>query len=156
MMMKDDEPVIFGEERGEVDSFTCRYFIELNAEKYVVGMLIAFSQGEAENFTARSLTELDQETFESIGQDSQYIDGSVVQGAPMVPVLDTEAKRAILAARIRDAGDVIQILTDAEEMGMATDEEKSSLTAWKKYRVLLSRVDPETQPPEEWPQPPKT
>jgi len=71
-------------------------------------------------------------------------------------VLNTEAKLAILAARLRDASIQIQTLQDAVDLDIATDEEKSSLVEWKRYRVLLSRVDPETQPPEEWPQQPKT
>ncbi|HFV9159039.1 TPA: tail fiber assembly protein [Escherichia coli] len=35
----------------------------------------------------------------------------------------------------------ISILQDAIDMEMATDDEKASLSSWKKYRVLLNRVD---------------
>ncbi|EHH6603082.1 tail fiber assembly protein [Escherichia coli] len=35
-------------------------------------------------------------------------------------------------------------LLDAVELGIATDEETSLLAAWKKYRVLLNRVDKST------------
>ncbi|MCG7388739.1 tail fiber assembly protein [Pantoea sp. ACRSB] len=35
----------------------------------------------------------------------------------------------------------ISILQDAVDMEMATDDEKASLSSWKKYRVLLNRVD---------------
>ncbi|MGO3395554.1 MAG: tail fiber assembly protein [Serratia proteamaculans] len=34
---------------------------------------------------------------------------------------------------------------------MATDEEKERLTAWKSYRVLLSRTDTDKAPDIEWP-----
>ena len=41
----------------------------------------------------------------------------------------------------------IQILNDAYELGIATDKEKTKLTEWKTYRVLLSRVsEQETYP----------
>ncbi|ECF3812294.1 tail fiber assembly protein, partial [Salmonella enterica subsp. enterica serovar Carmel] len=32
-------------------------------------------------------------------------------------------------------------LQDAVDLGLATDEEKSQLAEWKKYRVLVNRVD---------------
>ncbi|HCX4521976.1 TPA: tail fiber assembly protein [Escherichia coli] len=40
---------------------------------------------------------------------------------------------------------------DAVDAGIATDEETAALAEWKKYRVLLMRVD--TADPE-WPTPP--
>ncbi|EKK4595233.1 tail fiber assembly protein, partial [Escherichia coli] len=43
---------------------------------------------------------------------------------------------------------------DAVDAGIATDEETSILTEWKKYRVLLMRVDTSTAPDIEWPTPP--
>lgn len=49
-----------------------------------------------------------------------------------------EAKKAEL---LRMASDAISLLMDAVELEMATDPEKARLTAWKKYRVLLNRVD---------------
>ncbi|ECN9829095.1 tail fiber assembly protein, partial [Salmonella enterica subsp. enterica serovar Tennessee] len=32
-------------------------------------------------------------------------------------------------------------LQDAVDLGLATDEEKSQFAEWKKYRVLVNRVD---------------
>ncbi|WP_241232571.1 tail fiber assembly protein, partial [Escherichia coli] len=43
---------------------------------------------------------------------------------------------------------------DAVDADIATDEETSTLTEWKKYRVLLMRVDTSTAPDIEWPTPP--
>ncbi|HAH6919014.1 TPA: tail fiber assembly protein, partial [Escherichia coli] len=43
-------------------------------------------------------------------------------------------------------------LQDAVDLDMATEEEKLSLTKWKKYRVLLNRVQPENAPNIEWPE----
>lgn len=48
----------------------------------------------------------------------------------------------------------IGVLQDAVDLDMATDEEKTLLLAWKKYRVLLSRVDTSTAPDIDWPEPP--
>lgn len=51
---------------------------------------------------------------------------------------ETENRKASL---LREAGDKIAILQDAVDLEMATDEDRTQLTAWKKYRVLLSRAD---------------
>ncbi|MBB7113412.1 tail fiber assembly protein, partial [Escherichia coli] len=40
---------------------------------------------------------------------------------------------------------------DAVDLEIATEEETSLLEAWKKYRVLLNRVDTSTAPDIEWP-----
>ncbi|EPJ1814220.1 tail fiber assembly protein, partial [Escherichia coli] len=42
-------------------------------------------------------------------------------------------------------------LQDAVELELATEEENSLLEAWKKYRVLLNRVDTSVAPDIEWP-----
>ncbi|HIB9485820.1 TPA: tail fiber assembly protein, partial [Escherichia coli] len=42
------------------------------------------------------------------------------------------------------------------ELEIATEEEKALLAAWKKYRVLLNRVDTSTAPDIEWPEEPDT
>ncbi|MCK8570557.1 tail fiber assembly protein, partial [Yersinia ruckeri] len=40
---------------------------------------------------------------------------------------------------------------DAVDTGIATKEEAASLAEWKKYRILLMRVDTSTAPDIEWP-----
>lgn len=45
----------------------------------------------------------------------------------------------------------IDPLQDAVDLDMGTDEEKMQLTAWRKYRVLLSRVNTSTAPDITWP-----
>ncbi|MNL56144.1 Caudovirales tail fiber assembly protein [compost metagenome] len=55
------------------------------------------------------------------------------------------------ARRMSEAGKHIAPLEDAVELKMATKEEKAQLTAWKTYRVLLSRVDPDQAPDITWP-----
>ncbi|NDL64841.1 tail fiber assembly protein [Acerihabitans arboris] len=49
-------------------------------------------------------------------------------------------KQALMAA----AGTQIAILQDAVDLGMATETETAALTAWKTYRVNLSRLDTST------------
>jgi hypothetical protein len=49
---------------------------------------------------------------------------------------------------LAEASNVISMLQDAVELGMATEAENASLIEWKRYRVLLNRVDP-TNP--DWP-----
>ncbi|TEA26413.1 tail fiber assembly protein [Candidatus Schmidhempelia bombi] len=50
----------------------------------------------------------------------------------------------------------IDHLQDAIDIDIATDEEKASYTALKKYRVLLNRVDINTAPEIKWPKEPVT
>lgn len=74
------------------------------------------------------------------------------------PAPTEDEQRAIYeadkAALMRTATTVIDTLQDAVDIGMATDEEASSLEEWKTYRVLLYRVDPANASGIEWPQPP--
>ncbi|MBB7069510.1 tail fiber assembly protein [Escherichia coli] len=42
-------------------------------------------------------------------------------------------------------------LQDAVDLEIATDEETSLLAAWKKYRVLVNRVDTSVAQDIEWP-----
>ncbi|MDU7837696.1 MAG: tail fiber assembly protein [Pantoea sp.] len=55
---------------------------------------------------------------------------------------------------IAEASQSISILQDAVDLDMATEDEKNQLTAWKKYRVLLNRVDTSTAPDIPWPDKP--
>lgn len=45
----------------------------------------------------------------------------------------------------------ISVLQDAVDLEMATDEEAAALPVWKKYRVLLSRIDANTSAEVKWP-----
>lgn len=55
---------------------------------------------------------------------------------------------------ISKASEEIAPLQDAVDLSMATDEEEASLKEWKKYRVLLNRVDTSTAPDIDWPEKP--
>ncbi|HEX4500228.1 MAG TPA: tail fiber assembly protein [Scandinavium sp.] len=75
---------------------------------------------------------------------------------------DTDAERDAAIAFAREektrlthaATLTISTLEDAVELGMATDEEQVRLTEWKKYRVLINRVEPEDALDVSWPSSP--
>lgn len=118
-----------------------RYFIITDESNYVVAMIVAFTQDDTDRCVERALVELPQEVFESIGQDSQYIDSKVVQGPPRSVPLTPEAAKSILSSKMADASVKIQTLQDAVDFDDATEREKKALIEWRKYRLVLSRLD---------------
>lgn len=78
---------------------------------------------------------------------SQWVTDTDAQHAAVVA--EAEAKQSAL----RSIADIeIEWRQDAVDVGIATEEETAALIEWKKYRVLLMRVD--TADPE-WPTPPE-
>lgn len=68
-----------------------------------------------------------------------------------------EIKSANLSKKrslLDEASQKISILQDAVDLDMATDDEAAALPLWKKYRVLLSRVDAETSEEVKFPEKP--
>lgn len=63
-----------------------------------------------------------------------------------------ESQKASLMAQATVA---IAPLQDAVDLDEATDSEKTQLTSWKKYRVLLNRIDISTAPDIKWPTSPE-
>lgn len=63
-------------------------------------------------------------------------------------IMQTERKKTGL---MQAANDAIAPLQDAVDLDMASDEEKTVLMKWKKYRVLLNRVNLENAPDIIWP-----
>lgn len=57
----------------------------------------------------------------------------------------------IRAALRATADSAIAPLQDATDLGIATAAEATALADWKKYRVLLMRIDTSTAPGIEWP-----
>jgi hypothetical protein len=55
------------------------------------------------------------------------------------------------AKLMKEAIDTIDILQDATVLGISTQEENDSLISWKKYRVLLNRIDTRKAPDISWP-----
>lgn len=63
-------------------------------------------------------------------------------------IFDAELQKQAL---LSEAASIIDPLNDAVDLGMETPEEQSELKAWKKYRVLLNRVDTSIAPDIVWP-----
>lgn len=73
----------------------------------------------------------------ALGGAFHFFDGAIT-AAPVD--YEEEAQRNKLEL-LTQANNVIATLQDAVELDMATEEETANLHEWKKYRVLLSRVD---------------
>lgn len=122
-------------------SFSTRFFVKTDKNSYVVAMFVACTEVEAEQYESAKLTEVSAKIYESIGANSQYVNGEVVQGEPRIVPLTQEAMRAVLSSKMAEATGRIQTLQDAIDFGEATDAEKESIIEWKKYRIALSRID---------------
>lgn len=141
-------------QNAELLAFTNRFFILTDNDAYVVGMMVAINQDEADGYVTLKLTEVSKEIFESIGQDSKYVDRQVIQGGPRIPALTEDSASAIKSGLFREATDRIQALQDAIDLEMSEEGDDVRLTRWKKYRVLLNRVDASIAPNIEWPETP--
>ncbi|WP_050692015.1 tail fiber assembly protein [Yersinia pekkanenii] len=64
---------------------------------------------------------------------------------------ETQAAEEKKARLSNEATVIIAPLQDAVDTELATNDEKARLTAWKTYRVLLSRIDTSKAPDIEWP-----
>lgn len=66
----------------------------------------------------------------------------------------TEQAEAEKQHLLSEAADAIAPLQDAVDLDMATPEEAALLKEWKKYRVMLNRVDTSLGADAAWPMPP--
>ncbi|MCF1288930.1 tail fiber assembly protein [Enterobacter kobei] len=82
--------------------------------------------------------------------------GYPVLAEPPAPTYEERVSQATMRknALMKTANDIITPLEDAAELGIATDEEAASLLGWKRYRVMLNRVDVSTAPDIQWPERP--
>lgn len=67
-------------------------------------------------------------------------------------ISQAEDKRSRLRA---EADAAIQPLQDASDLGIATDDEAGQLVAWKKYRVMLMRINTKDTEEINWPEQPE-
>lgn len=68
------------------------------------------------------------------------------------PIIDYEAAaNAVKQAMRMLADDEINWRQDAVDAGFATEDETTALDTWKKYRVLLMRIDTSKAPDIDWP-----
>ncbi len=66
-------------------------------------------------------------------------------------IAQAESKKQRL---LSEAAEAIAPLQDAVDLDMATPEEEAQLKEWKKYRVMLNRVDTSPGADTVWPTPP--
>lgn len=97
---------------------------------------------------------------ESVGIGYSY-DGSAFNAPPPTQAeIDAALQAATVAnqqqkeALMNEASQRISILQDAVDLEIATEEEANALPLWKKYRVLLSRVDANKSDNVSWPEKP--
>ncbi|CDH30938.1 conserved hypothetical protein [Xenorhabdus bovienii str. Intermedium] len=86
------------------------------------------------------------------GPDGLPAWGSIPPPTPEQLKQQAESQKRQLMNIAREKIDICQ---DAVDLDIATDAEKSSLAEWRKYRVLLYRVDCSTAPDIAWPEQPK-
>ncbi|WP_244370655.1 tail fiber assembly protein [Rahnella sp. ChDrAdgB13] len=142
------------EPNGDIEQpiYETNYFIGVDKNNYVDSMMIALTPAESEDYTRQGLLMLSADIFECIGQDSQYINGEVIQGAPRIVQLTTEAAITIAESKIAEATTHINILQDEIDLGFSQNAGKTELTRWKTYRIALSRLDLSTAPDITWPE----
>ncbi|HBL8879648.1 TPA: tail fiber assembly protein [Enterobacter cloacae] len=80
-----------------------------------------------------------------------FFGGNIIP-VPVDYVANAIEKKQIL---MNEAMAVIAPLEDAAEFGISTEKEATLLVEWKKYRVLLNRVDTSKAPEIEWPEVPE-
>lgn len=79
-----------------------------------------------------------------------YSDG--VFTAPVIEAEDAVfLASSRLAAEMDEANRAMAPLQDAVDISIATDEETARIVQWKKYRVMLSRIDVSAAPGINWP-----
>ncbi|QKJ05458.1 tail fiber assembly protein [Yersinia bercovieri] len=96
------------------------------------------------------LTLLAPQTYYDKWNGAKWVTDKVLQKAAAVQEAEEKKTRLLNAAAAK-----IAPLQDAVDTGMATDDDKEQLTAWKTYRVLLNRIDTSKAPDIEFPQPPE-
>lgn len=141
------------------EGFTIRRTVDLNAWEYVVDHRgeTVYSTETGEEVTISSFgdyppktTLYPPSTFFDKWNGERWVTDKEAKAA--AEIAEAKTKKAAL---IKSAAAKIEPLQDAVDLGMATDEEKSLYDAWRKYRVLLTRVDTSLAPGISWPEPPK-
>lgn len=82
--------------------------------------------------------------------------GYPVLSEPPAPTQQEQVKVAAnqKALFLKMASEALTPLQDAEQLGIATEEEMALMKSWKLYRVMLNRLDITTAPDIDWPEVP--
>ncbi|EKF65192.1 putative tail fiber assembly protein [Serratia plymuthica A30] len=81
-------------------------------------------------------------------------DGEQIDKRIYTPEEHQEQARVEQRARIAEAAKMIAPLQDAVDLDMVSDAEKARLEGWKRYRVMLNRLDVSAAPAINWPSAP--
>lgn len=118
-----------------------------------------FYQSDIHNLIPGDAIEINADEYHQL-LDGQQNGMEITQGAdgsPILtaPVIDYVAQAQQVKNSLRLTADAeISWRQDAVDAGMATEHETATLAEWKKYRVLLMRVDTSKAPDIVWPTPP--
>lgn len=96
-----------------------------------------------------SLTLLEPQTEFDVWNGKKWVTDKEAQKAALIAEAEHEK-----ALRLDEANKAITDLQDAIDVGLALDGDAEKLQEWKKYRVLLNRVDTSTAPSIYWPEKP--
>ncbi|HFD6761819.1 TPA: tail fiber assembly protein [Enterobacter hormaechei] len=99
----------------------------------------------------RSIYEVDPKNVpDDVLGNYKYLNGTFEDIRPNAKELAEQKRKELMEA----ANLAISPLQDAVDLGISTDSEYALLLDWKKYRVLLNRVDTSKAPEIEWPEVP--
>ena len=142
----------------KIDVKTTAYFSPSQVLFYAANMVDDGSYGDSLPDDLFELTDAETEQYWKVSPPEGKKLGAV-KGRPGwvdVPPLSEEQQAAIADAQrtqLRAVADSeIAWRQDAVDAEIATDAEKTALAAWKKYRVMLMRVDASAPA---WPTPPE-
>lgn len=133
-------------------SFSTRFFVETDQNSYVVAMFVACTEIEAELCESVKLTEVSADIYKSIGADSKYVSGEVVQGEPRIVPLTKEGADAVRQSLIDSAVQSISVIQLKLQAGRnLTATEKVKLNSVLEYIDALSAIDTSKAPDIEFP-----
>jgi len=135
-------------------------YITVDSAGNIMGMYL--SEEDILTVSGIATAELSDEDWKSVGPGYTYVNGALIAPTPKTPeeilaeqnaekiAVNTDKKAELIAV----ATDRISVLQDAVDLEMATDAEVAALPLWKKYRVLLSRIDANISEDVIWPKEP--
>ncbi|MNP48206.1 Caudovirales tail fiber assembly protein [compost metagenome] len=113
---------------------------------------MACSEIEAEQYESAQLTEVSAKVYESIGANSQYVNGEVVQGEPRIVPLTKEGANAVRQALIDSSVQSISVIQLKLQAGCKlTATEKAKLNSVLDYIDTLNTIDTSKAPDIELP-----
>jgi len=155
-----DSGILFLRNEDGADWYNSQKNFAVNRIKVVYddnGIIRAFSYDASELFPLDLyVAELVRKPANLAINGRWMFDGEKAVEIPLSAEEKQEAAEKTKAALSRTAAEAMAPLEFAVELGIATEEESKLLLAWKKYRVLLNRVDASQPDKIIWPSPPNS